>query len=149
MDEMDEAIISDMIYSVCTAVSEVAGRSGMAFVSMVGKNLLYMVEEKKKLPSDSEDMMKSLSDFLNFFVELGYASSIRVYMENNFLRLEFEDIKFLESEKLLYRDRSAVLPLYVTFAARAFLEKYFGLSLVYSDYGIENDQKTSAALCIL
>lgn len=149
MEEIDEEVISDMIYSVCSAVSEVAGRSGMAFVSMIGKNLLYEVEEKMKLPSNSEDAVESLNDFLNFFVKLGYASNIKASMDNNILSLEFQDIRFLESEELLQKEKSAVLPLYVTFAARAFLEKYFGISLIYNNYEIKDDQKTSASLRVL
>ncbi len=149
MEEIGEEVISDMIYSICSAVSEVAGRSGMAFISMVGKNLLYEVEEKMKLPSNSEDAIESLNDFLNFFVELGYISSIKASMDNNILSFEFQDIRFLESEKLLQKEKSAVLPLYVTFAARAFLEKYFGIGLIYKDYGIKDEQTTSASLRVL
>jgi hypothetical protein len=149
MDEIGEEVISDVIYSICFAVSEVAGRSGMAFISMVGKNLLYEVEEKMKLPSNREDAIESLNDFLNFFVKLGYASSIKASMNNNILSFEFQDIRFLESEKLLQRDKSAVLPLYITFAARAFLEKYFGIGLIYNDYEIKSEQTTSASLRVL
>jgi hypothetical protein len=121
----------------------------MAFISMVGKNLLSTVEEKKNLPSNKDDMIASLNDFLEFFVELGYASSIKASMENNAIRLEFKDIRFIESERLLQKEKSAVLPLYVTFAARAFLEKYFNMSLVYGDYGITDKSSTAAYLRIL
>jgi hypothetical protein len=149
MEEVDEDLISDIVYSICNAVSEVSGRSGMAFISMVGKNLLSTVEEKKNLPSNKEYMIASLNDFLEFFVALGYASSIKASMENNALRLEFKDIRFIESEKLLQNEKSAVLPLYITFASRAFLEKYFNMSLVYGDYGITDMSSTAAYLRIL
>jgi len=149
MEEIDEDVISDMAYSICTAVSEVSGRSGMAFVSMVGKNLLYTAEERKDLPKNRDDPVESLNDFLSFFVDLGYASRIKASLKDNALTLNFEDIKFLESEELLMKEKSAVLPLYVTFAARAFMEKYFGMSLIYKEYGIKEGKTTMSSLRIL
>jgi hypothetical protein len=149
MEEINEDVISDIAYSICTAVSEVSGRSGMAFVSMVGKNLLYTVEEKKDLPKNRDDSVESLNDFLSFFVDLGYASRIRASLKDNALTLDFENIKFLESEELLMKEKSAVLPLYVTFAARAFMEKYFDMSLVYKEYRIKEGKTTMASLRIL
>jgi len=149
MEEINEDVISDMAYSICTAVSEVSGRSGMAFVSMVGKNLLYTAEERKELPKNRDDPVESLNDFLSFFVDLGYASRIKASLKDNVLTLDFENIKFLESEELLMKEKSAVLPLYVTFAARAFMEKYFDMSLVYKEYRIREGKATMSSLRVL
>ena len=149
MEKETEQIFSDIIYSVCKSVSEISGRSGMAYISMVGKNLLKLVEEKEAIQETSEDPIRSLNEFLKFFVDVGYADNLEARMENDALYISFENIRFYESEKLLFRDKSDVMPLYVTFAARAFLEKYYDLSLVFSSYERMKSWHTTGCLKIL
>jgi len=146
--EINEDIFSDVTYSICKAVSEVAGKSGMAYISMVGKNLLKIAEERGAVPAKLDDPLESLNKFLKFFVELEYASRIEANIENGILKIEFENERFLESELLLQKEKSTVPPLYITFTARAFLEKYFSMTLIYHYYALE-EEKTYGALKIL
>ena len=130
-EEIGEDIFSDVIYSICKSVSEIAGRSGMAYISMVGRNMLKIAEEREAIPEKLDDPVGSLNKFLKFFVDLGYASRIEAKIEGEILKLEFDNIKLSESELLLQDEKSTVPPLYVTFTARAFLEKYFDMNLIY------------------
>jgi hypothetical protein len=138
---IDEDILSDVAYAICKAISEIAGRSGITYVSMVGKNMLKLAEEKGAVSDKLDDPLKSLNKFLKFFVDLEYADRIEAKIENDVLRIEFKNIKFFESEVLLKSEKSRVLPLYVTFAARAFLEKYFSMNLIYHDYEQNEEEK--------
>ena len=137
---VDEDIFSEIIYSICSSVSEIAGRSGLTYLSMVGKNLLKIAEERDAIPEKLDDPIESLNKFLKFFVDLGYASKIEAEIENDILKIEFEDEKFMKSEFLLQKEKSTVFPAYVTFTARAFLEKYFNMSLIFSDYELGNEE---------
>jgi hypothetical protein len=150
--EIYEDVLSDIIYSICKAVSEVAGKSGMAYISMVGKNLLKIAEERGAVPAELDDPLESLNKFLKFFVDLEYASRIEANIENDILKIEFENEKLLESEFLLQKEKSTVPPLYVTFTARAFLEKYFSMTLIYHSFVLEeenSEENSYAALKIL
>ena len=151
-EEIDEDVFSDVVYSICKSVSEIAGRSGMTYISMVGKNMLKIAEERGAIPEKLDDPLESLNKFLKFFVELEYASRIEANIENGILKIEFENERFLESEFLLQKEKSTVPPLYVTFTARAFLEKYFSMTLIYHDFVLEeenSEENSYAALKIL
>jgi hypothetical protein len=107
--EINEDIFSDVTYSICKAVSEVAGKSGMAYISMVGKNLLKIAEERGAVPAKLDDPLESLNKFLKFFVVLEYASRIEANIENGILKIEFENERFLESELLLQKEKALCL----------------------------------------